>query len=77
MKAVNHVQNENMDLLLEIYNLKTTLNDLYSKKGPANGEYISFSIKLDLLLKQYIEEKMTMLNDELLEMRKQNGLSAS
>jgi hypothetical protein len=50
---------------------------LYSKKGPANGEYISFSIKLDLLLKQYIEEKMTMLNDELLEMRKQNGLSAS
>lgn len=77
MKAVNHVQNENMELLLEIYNLKTTLSDLYSKKGPANGEYISFSIKLDLLLKQYIEEKMTTLNDELLEMRKQNGLSAS
>ena len=77
MKAVNHVKNENMDLLLEIYNLKTTLSDLYSKKGPANGEYISISIKLDLLLKQYIEEKMTMLNDELIEMQKQNGLSAS
>jgi hypothetical protein len=41
MKAVNHVQNENMDLLLEIYNLKTTLRKLYSKKGPANNEYIS------------------------------------
>jgi hypothetical protein len=77
MKAVNHIQNENMELLLEIYNLKTILSELYSKKGPANGEYISFSIKLDLLLKQYIEEKMTMLNDELKEMQKQNGLTAS
>lgn len=75
MKAIDHVQSENMNLLLEIYNLKTILSELYSKKGPANGEYISFSIKLDLLLKQYIEEKMTMLNDELIEMRKQNGFS--
>ncbi|MGM0875744.1 MAG: hypothetical protein ACQEWV_13330 [Bacillota bacterium] len=71
MKVNDHVQSENMNLLLEIYNLKIVLSELYSQKGPANGDYISFSIKLDLLLKEYIEEKINMLSDELLEMRKQ------
>lgn len=77
MKTNNLVQNENMNLLLEIYNLKTVVSELYSKKGPVNGDYITSSIKLDFLIKQYIEEKMKMLNDELIEMRKQNGVSAS
>ncbi|MGM7722267.1 Spo0E family sporulation regulatory protein-aspartic acid phosphatase [Metabacillus sp. Hm71] len=77
MKGSKQVKRENMNLLLEIYNLKNHLNDLYTKKGPANGEYISFSIKLDLLLKQYIEEKMTILGDELKEMTKNDGYSAT
>jgi hypothetical protein len=77
MKAIDHVKSENMNLLLEIYNLKKHLSELYTQKGPANGEYISFSIKLDLLLKEYIEEKITMLNGELTELQKQNGFSPS
>lgn len=77
MKAVDHVQSENMNLLLEIYNLKTTVNELYSQKGPVNRDYINCSIKLDLLIKKYIDEKITILNDDLNEMRNQNKFSAS
>ncbi|QGQ46305.1 hypothetical protein [Metabacillus sediminilitoris] len=77
MKAIDHVQSENMNLLLEIYNLKTTVNELYSKKGPVNRDYINYSIKLDLLIKKYIDEKITILNDDLNEMRNQNKFSAS
>ncbi|KKI90434.1 hypothetical protein WQ54_20995 [Bacillus sp. SA1-12] len=77
MKVSKQVKSENMSLLLEIYNLKNHLNELYAKKGPANGEYISFSIKLDLLLKQYMEEKLIMLGDELKEMTKNNSYSAT
>lgn len=52
------IQNENMNLLLEILYLKIQLRDLYAKTGPGNSEYISLSIKLDLLQNEYIDGKL-------------------
>jgi hypothetical protein len=52
---------ENMNLLMEIHNLKITLRDIYTQKGSANSEYISLSIKLDLLMKEYIDGKLSNL----------------
>lgn len=67
MKTIEHVQGENMKLLVEIYQLRIILNKLYSQKGPANSDYISLSIKLDLLIKEYIEEKISVLREEFME----------
>lgn len=58
MKGIELVQNENIDLLKEIANLKTTVNEICNKKGPGNPDYIDLTIKLDLLMKEYIEEKI-------------------
>jgi hypothetical protein len=77
LNAIDHNQSENMNLLLEIYNLKKIVNELYVQKGPVNKDYISFSIKLDVLIKQYIEEKISFLNDDLKKMGKQSEFSAS
>lgn len=52
------VQNENWQLLMEILTIKNKLSELNVKRGPAHPDYISLSIKLDLLTKQYIEEKI-------------------
>lgn len=58
MKANESVQFENINLLLEIFNLKTTKRKLYNQKGPGSSDYIMLSIKLDLLINEYLEEKM-------------------
>ncbi|WP_318502452.1 hypothetical protein [Bacillus sp. T3] len=52
------IQNENTNLLLEILYLKIQLRDLYEKTGPGNSEYISLSIKLDILQNEYIDSKL-------------------
>jgi hypothetical protein len=52
------VQSENISLLLEIYNLKIQLRDLYKQTGPGNTDYISLSIKLDLLQNEFINGKI-------------------
>lgn len=52
------IQNENMNLLLEILYLKIQLRDLYTKTGPGNSDYITLSIKLDLLKNEYIDSKL-------------------
>ena len=54
-------QFENMELLKEIFNLKIKLRELYLQTGPANSTYISWKIKLDILIKEYMEEKFTAL----------------
>jgi hypothetical protein len=54
----NQVQRDEIGLLSEILNLKMTLRDLYAQKGPISSDYITLSIKLDLLTKQYIDEKL-------------------
>jgi hypothetical protein len=52
---------DNMNLLMEIAKLKTKIGELYSENGPSSSDYISLSIKLDLLIKEYIEEKIVQL----------------
>jgi hypothetical protein len=61
-----HVQRENFKLLMEILNLKNRLSEINAKRGPANPEYISLSIKLDILTKKYIDEKLAgLLNNSI------------
>jgi hypothetical protein len=65
MEANRQVQGENMKLLKEIYNLKLKLNDMYIQNGPNSSDYINLSIKLNVLEKKYMEEKLTMYQEEL------------
>lgn len=55
------IQTENIKLLMEILNYKIKLRDMYRKTGPGNSDYITLSIKLDLLIKEYIEERLLLL----------------
>ena len=58
MKGNESVQFENMKLLNEIFNLKTKKNELYNQKGPGSSDYITLSIKLNILVDEYLEEKI-------------------
>lgn len=49
---------ENLRVLREISKLKKKKTELYSQKGPNSSDYISLSIKLDLLINKYVEEKI-------------------
>jgi hypothetical protein len=55
MKAT---ESENMKLLMDILNLKSKKSELYQQTGPSSSDYISLSIKLDLLVNSYLEEKL-------------------
>lgn len=55
MEAIEQVQSENMELFMEISNLRNNLNELYNQKGPASSNYISLSLKLNLLIKEYFD----------------------
>lgn len=73
MEINEDVQNENMQLLFEIFKMKVNLRELYIQKGPTSPDYISVSIKLDLLTEEYFEEKflnlITVSKDELIRFR--------
>jgi len=47
MKGTEVVELENINLLMEISELKTTISELYDQKGPGSADYIMLSIKLD------------------------------
>lgn len=51
------LQSENISLLMEILELKQRLRDLYRQSGPGSSDYISLSLKLDLLIHEYFEAK--------------------
>ena len=51
-------QTENMCLLVEIRRLKENLSELYLQTGPGNSNYISLSIKLNVLINKYIEGQL-------------------
>ena len=59
MEQIEQIQNESSKLLSEIGNLKKNLNEIYTQKGPANSDYISLSIKLKVLMKEYFEGQIT------------------
>lgn len=58
MKTKEPVQIENLELLKEIVHLKDKKSELFSHTGPSSSDYIDVSIKLDLLVNQYVEEKI-------------------
>ena len=43
MKAIEFSDTENMDLLMEIVNLKAKLRGIYNQTGPNSSEYITLS----------------------------------
>ncbi|MEH7504651.1 Spo0E family sporulation regulatory protein-aspartic acid phosphatase [Neobacillus drentensis] len=57
MEAIESAHIENMELLMEIVNLKTKLSKIYKQIGPSSSEYVTLSIKLNLLMNKYFEEK--------------------
>jgi hypothetical protein len=57
MKTNESAHIENMELLMEIVNIKTKLSEIYNHIGPNSSEYITLSIKLNLLMNKYFEEK--------------------
>ncbi|WP_153043017.1 hypothetical protein [Neobacillus mesonae] len=61
MKTKETVPYENKKLLMEIADVKKEKNELYKQTGPGSPDYISLSIKLDLLMKEYIDEKIAHL----------------
>ncbi|MDP4108228.1 MAG: hypothetical protein Q8935_25210 [Bacillota bacterium] len=58
MKANVSVPLENVNLLMEIAHLKTKVTELYNQNGPGSPDYISLSLKLSLLINEYIDEKI-------------------
>jgi hypothetical protein len=58
MKADVSVPLENVNLLMQIAHLKTKVTQLYNQNGPGSPDYISLSIKLNLLINEYIDEKI-------------------
>nr|WP_295970860.1 hypothetical protein [uncultured Bacillus sp.] len=77
MESQGQMHGENMKLLKEIFNLKKILNDMYAKKGPNSSDYINLSIKLNVLEKKYMEEKLMMYQNELVDPRKQQEMTYS
>lgn len=69
MDSKGYVQRENVTLLKEIYNIKKTLNELYAQNGPNSSDYITFSCQLNFLMNEYIEEKMNLFRDHLMDTR--------
>lgn len=58
MKTNKSVQIENDKLLMDIVEIKRKLSELFNRTGPNTSEYISLSIKLDILMNEYFNEKM-------------------
>jgi hypothetical protein len=61
MKAIESVTQENVNLLLEIVELKAKVSQLYNLYGPGSSEYISLTLKLNQLINEYIDEKIVHL----------------
>lgn len=57
MEAIESTHIENMELFMEIVNLKTKLSEIYKQIGPSSSEYVTLSIRLNLLMNKYFEEK--------------------
>ena len=65
MSAKENDQYENMKLLMEIFHLKIKLREIYLQTGPSSSAYITMKIKLDILIKEYMDEKLVILASNL------------
>lgn len=63
MEPKDYLQGEDLKLLKEIMNLRTNLSELYTQTGPSSPDYISLSIKLNLLINKYFDEKISHLSN--------------
>lgn len=52
---------ETDELLKEIIQLKTKKSELYSQSGPNSPGYLDLSLKLNILVNQYVDEKIEIL----------------
>ncbi|WP_442596655.1 hypothetical protein [Neobacillus sp. D3-1R] len=50
-------ETESKNLLIEILTTRELLKDLYNEKGPNSSDYISLSVKHNVLIDQYFEKK--------------------
>ena len=57
MKTKEYVKSE---VLVEIANVRKMLSELYNEFGPNSSDYISLSIKLDILVRDYIDERISL-----------------
>jgi hypothetical protein len=69
MDSRDYVQSENVTLLKEIYKIKAILSELYAQNGPNSSDYITFSCQLNFLVHEYVEEKMNLFQDHLMDTR--------
>ena len=74
MDSKEFVQSENVKLLMEIFNIKAILSELYAQNGPNSSDYISYSCQLNFLVHEYIEEKMILFQDQLFDTRNHTGV---
>ena len=74
MDSKEFVQSENVKLLMEIFNIKAILGELYAQNGPNSSDYISYSCQLNFLVHEYIEEKMILFQDQLFDTRNHTGV---
>ena len=61
MRTDRFIETENSKLLMDIVELRVKLSNLYNSTGPNTSEYVSLSIKLDCLMKEYFDEKLAQL----------------
>ena len=61
MRTNRFIETENSKLLMDIVELRIKLSNLYSSTGPNTSEYVSLSIKLDCLMKEYFDEKIAQI----------------
>ena len=71
MKKINiDISGKDKKRLLEIFQLKMSLQEIRAQKGPANPDYITLSLKLERLMQEYIDGKLVGLqhitNDEIM-----------
>ncbi|KAA9029983.1 hypothetical protein [Niallia endozanthoxylica] len=58
-----HIQNDYV-ILKQILKLRNNLGELYTQSGGNSSKYINLSLQLGALEKQYIEEKIKLLEEQ-------------
>ncbi len=58
-----HIQSDYVQLQ-RIIKLRNSLGELYNQSGANSSSYINLSLQLGVLEKQYIEEKIKMLEEQ-------------
>jgi hypothetical protein len=60
MEVRKHTQSDSLKLM-KIIDLRNSLQELHNQHGPNSPSYITLSLRLGLLEKEYIEERISLL----------------